>query len=88
MNQFKSLADVANYFNHEDKARTFLEKLRWPDGRIICPLCGVGGGVRLAVRGGLLARYHAGGNVLVRIREGLYTGLACRVRCVGGYGRG
>jgi transposase-like protein len=46
MNQFKSLADLAQYFSHEDKARTFLEKLRWPDGRIICPLCGVRGAYR------------------------------------------
>ncbi|MCX6317075.1 MAG: IS1595 family transposase [Bacteroidetes bacterium] len=47
MTHFKSLADVANYFNHEDKARTFLEKLRWPDGRIICPICGVRGAYRM-----------------------------------------
>ena len=41
MQQFKSLQEVALYFNTEDKSRTFLEKMRWPDGRIICPICGV-----------------------------------------------
>jgi hypothetical protein len=41
MMPFKSLQDVANYFNTEEKCRTFLEKMRWPDGRIICPVCGV-----------------------------------------------
>jgi len=39
--QFKSLTEVAQYFNNEDKSRTFLEKMRWPDGRIVCPICGV-----------------------------------------------
>lgn len=41
MPQFKSLQDVALYFSNEDKGRDFLEKMRWPDGRIICPVCGV-----------------------------------------------
>src|ERR1043165_4885524 len=39
--QFKSLQDVALFFNSEEKCRDFLEKIRWPDGRIICPICGV-----------------------------------------------
>jgi transposase-like protein len=41
MPQFKSLQDVALFFSSEEKARDFLEKVRWPDGRIICPVCGV-----------------------------------------------
>ena len=41
MTQFKSLQNVANYFNTPEKCRTFLEKMRWPDGRIVCPVCGV-----------------------------------------------
>jgi transposase-like protein len=41
MLQFKSLTEVAQYFKNEDVSRTFLEKMRWPDGRIICPICGV-----------------------------------------------
>jgi hypothetical protein len=43
---FKTLQDLLQYFNHEDKARDFLEKMRWPDGRIICPICGVRGAYR------------------------------------------
>jgi transposase-like protein len=41
MPQFKTLQDVALYFSNEDRGRDFLEKMRWPDGRIICPVCGV-----------------------------------------------
>lgn len=46
MLQFKSLTEVAQYFKNEDVARTFLEKMRWPDGLIICPICGVRGAYR------------------------------------------
>lgn len=35
-----NLNDLAQNFSDEDKARTFLEKLRWPDG-VVCPHCGV-----------------------------------------------
>jgi transposase-like protein len=38
---FKSLQDVANYFKNEEICRDWLEKFRWPDGRIVCPICGV-----------------------------------------------
>jgi transposase-like protein len=41
MQQFKSLQEVALYFKNEDISRGFLENIRWPDGRIICPICGV-----------------------------------------------
>src|SRR5438477_6807641 len=34
-----NLVALAQYFSDEDKAREFLEKLRWPDGPI-CPHCG------------------------------------------------
>jgi len=37
-----NLVDLARYFSGEDKARAFLEKLRWPDGPV-CPHCGVVG---------------------------------------------
>jgi transposase-like protein len=37
---FKTLPDLLQYFNSEEKARTFLEKVRWPSGNIECPLCG------------------------------------------------
>ena len=45
---FKTLPELFQYFNHEDRARDFLEKMRWPDGRIICPSCGVRGAYRNA----------------------------------------
>lgn len=43
---FKTLPELFRYFNTEDKARDFLEKMRWPDGRIVCPKCGVKGAYR------------------------------------------
>lgn len=43
---FKTLPELMQYFNHEDKARDFLEKMRWPDGRIVCPICGKRGSYR------------------------------------------
>lgn len=45
---FKTLPELFRYFNHEDKARDFFEKMRWPDGKIICPICGVRGAYRNA----------------------------------------
>lgn len=47
MFQFKSLTEVAQYFKSEEISRTFLEKMRWPDGVIVCPLCGVPGAYRM-----------------------------------------
>jgi transposase-like protein len=35
-----NLIALAQHFSDEDKAREFLEKLRWPDGPV-CPHCGV-----------------------------------------------
>ena len=37
---FKTLPELLQYFNNEDKSRDFLEKMRWPNGDIICPICG------------------------------------------------
>ncbi|HUE52643.1 MAG TPA: IS1595 family transposase [Terriglobales bacterium] len=34
-----NLVSLAQHFSNEDKAREFLEKLRWPDGPV-CPHCG------------------------------------------------
>ena len=34
-----NLVALAQHFSDEDKAREFLEKLRWPDGPV-CPHCG------------------------------------------------
>jgi transposase-like protein len=47
-----SLADLAQQFSTEDKARAFLEKTLWPDGPI-CPHCGlVGEAYRLEAKPG------------------------------------
>ena len=35
-----NLVALAQHFSDEDKAREFLEKLRWPDGPV-CPHCGL-----------------------------------------------
>jgi transposase-like protein len=35
-----NLATLSKYFSDEDKAREFLEAIRWPDGPV-CPHCGV-----------------------------------------------
>jgi hypothetical protein len=43
---FKTLPDLFQYFNSEEKARDFLEKMRWPDGKIICPYCNKRGAYR------------------------------------------
>ncbi len=44
--QFKTLPELIQYFNTEDKARSYLEKMRWPDGKIICPYCNKKGAYR------------------------------------------
>jgi transposase-like protein len=45
---FKTLPDLIQYFNSEDRARDFLERMRWPDGKIVCPYCGKRGAYRNA----------------------------------------
>ena len=37
-----NLAELAQHFGHDDAARAFLEKMRWPKG-VICPHCGTVG---------------------------------------------
>lgn len=39
MNTDMNLAQIAQHFNSEDAARSFMERLRWPDGPV-CPHCG------------------------------------------------
>lgn len=39
MQQFNDINEVIKYFT-EEKCRDTLEKMRWPDGIIICPRCG------------------------------------------------
>jgi hypothetical protein len=43
---FNTLPELMQYFNSEERARDFMEKTRWPDGAIICPICGVRGAYR------------------------------------------
>jgi transposase-like protein len=35
-----NLNDLAKHYTDEDKARAFVERLRWPDG-VVCPHCGL-----------------------------------------------
>lgn len=44
---FKTLPELLQFFSNEDKARTFLEKSRWPSGVIVCPICGTKGAYRM-----------------------------------------
>jgi transposase-like protein len=37
---FKTLPDLIKHFDSEEKCRDFIEKMRWPTGNIICPICG------------------------------------------------
>ncbi|MFN8290758.1 MAG: IS1595 family transposase [Chitinophagaceae bacterium] len=43
---FKTLPELMQYFNTEEKAKDFLEKMRWPDGKVVCPICGKRGAYR------------------------------------------
>ncbi len=47
MNHFTNLAEVIEYFHSEEKCRSVLEKMRWPDGNIKCPKCGAEKSYRL-----------------------------------------
>ncbi len=38
-----NLNDLAKHYSDEDKARAFIEGLRWPDGKAGCPHCGLVG---------------------------------------------
>lgn len=40
MKQFTNLAEVIEHFKREETCRDTIEKMRWPDGNIICPKCG------------------------------------------------
>lgn len=46
MKHIKNLQDVVTQFSSEEKCRDMLEKMRWPDGRNVCPKCGVRGAYR------------------------------------------
>jgi transposase-like protein len=41
MNEPRTLQDAIAYFADLDRAFEFAKKLRWPDGNVVCPRCGV-----------------------------------------------
>jgi transposase-like protein len=43
---FTTLPDLMQYFNSEERARDFLEKVRWPNGKVVCPYCNKAGAYR------------------------------------------
>lgn len=45
---FKNLQDAIQYFKNEDVCRDHLVKMRWPDGKIVCPKCGQKGAYHYA----------------------------------------
>jgi Transposase zinc-ribbon domain len=65
MKQFKNLNEVITYFSNEDKCRDTLEQMRWPDGRIVCPKCGVKGAYRMGIARSISARIKSAGASLV-----------------------
>ena len=56
-----NLATLAKYFSDEDKAREFLEAIRWPDGPV-CPHCGeIGNAYKLQGKSTRPGLYKCGG---------------------------
>ncbi len=47
MKQFSNLFEVLSYYSSDDNCRNTLEKIRWPDGNIICPKCKTDRGYRM-----------------------------------------
>lgn len=39
MKQFSTLTEVLDYYKSEDRCRDTIERMRWPEGNIICPKC-------------------------------------------------
>lgn len=44
--QFKNLHEAVHYFKDEQFCREHLAKMRWPDGKVVCPKCGQKGAYR------------------------------------------
>jgi len=65
-----NLVALAQHFSNEDKAREFLEKLRWPEGPV-CPHCGM---VDNAYR--LEPKKHSDKNT--HVRKGVWKCRGCR----------
>ncbi len=39
MKQFNNIFEVLEYYKSDERCRDTIEKMRWPDGNIICPKC-------------------------------------------------
>ena len=64
-----TLVSLAQHFSDEDKAREFMEKLRWPDGPV-CPHCGqVGNAYRLEPKPSKKGKH---------VRKGVWKCAGCR----------
>ena len=43
MSEIQNLSQLAKEFSDEDEAYQLMERIRWPDGRRVCPHCGAVG---------------------------------------------
>src|ERR1041384_3425808 len=66
------------HFVDEDKAREYLEKMRWPDG-VVCPHCGlVGEAYKITVREKTFEEIKATRKRIRKPRKGLWKCAGCR----------
>src|ERR1700730_1227745 len=66
------------HFTDEDKAREYLEKMRWPDG-VVCPHCGlVGEAYKITVREKTFEEIKATRKRIRKPRKGLWKCAGCR----------
>lgn len=66
------------HFQDEDKAREYLEKMRWPDGTV-CPHCGlVGEAYKITVKEKTFEEVKATGKRIRKPRKGLWKCAGCR----------
>jgi transposase-like protein len=65
-------AITAPYFHDDDKAREYLESIRWPEGHVVCPHCGSDSDhYQLEGKGGAKG---------TKARKGLWKCSACRAQ--------
>jgi transposase-like protein len=66
------------HFTDEDKAREYLEKMRWPDG-VVCPHCGLlGEAYKITPKVKTFEEIKATGKRIRRPRKGLWKCAGCR----------
>jgi transposase-like protein len=66
------------HFTNEDKAREYLEQMRWPDG-VVCPHCGlVGEAYKINVKEKTFEEIKATGKRIRKPRKGLWKCAGCR----------